>query len=145
MAAGARPIVVDEEREPSTVPDSDASDGGRVSREVFTREIDRRADDPNLAFFCVLDVSSGALSPSELEDSLAELVRSEEGDIVSRGPQRCVVLLQGAREGQLGPFLSRLRSRLAPAGEGDDPDLEVNVLSHPTDSYRIQELLVDGD
>ena len=119
-----------------------ASDGGRVPRSVFISEIERRAHDPTLAFFCVLDVTSDALSGVQLEAGLAEQVRDDEGDIVSADPERCVVLLQGAREGQLGPFLGRLRSRLQEqAGGNGDAGLDITVLSHPADADRIMALL----
>jgi hypothetical protein len=45
-----------------------------------------------------------------------------------------MVLLQGAREGQLGPFLARLRSRI-----GEQAVLD--VLSHPAEAGRIRSLL----
>jgi len=54
----------------------------------------------------------------------------------------CAVLLQGAREGQLDPFLTRLRGRIQEeAGDGVDPRVSIDVLSHPADSGRIRELL----
>ena len=120
----------------------DGSDGGRVSRDLFNREVTRRAADPVLAFFCLLDVTSGVLTSSDLEEVLAQQVRADEGDLVSGDSGRCAVLLQGARASQLGPFVARLRSRLEEsAGEKGDPDLAVEVLCHPADSDRIKALL----
>ena len=149
IATGAKPIPAggdgDEGQSatPSLIPEG--SDGGRVTRSVFIEEVERRAADADLAFFCVLDVSCGALAPDDLESALAEQVRADEGDIVSGGPERCAVLLQGARAGQIGPFLDRLRSRLEE--RADDSGVEIEVLSHPADSDRIMSLLgtPDGD
>ena len=118
------------------------AEGGRLEAEAFAAEFERRADDPVLGFFCVLDVSSGALEPTDLEEFLVDQVRVEEGDLVSRTGEGCVVLLQGAREGQLAPFLDRLRSRLDErAGKKGDPGLKLEVLSHPAESARIRSLL----
>lgn len=145
MATGAKPVLVDastEERSATADLICEASDGGRVPRSVFIEEIERRAANPDLAFFCILDVRSGVLSPEDLERALADQVRADEGDIVSGDPERCAVLLQGARERQLGPFLDRLRARLSErAGEDRDSDLDIGVLSHPADSSRIMALL----
>ena len=138
IATGARPMVAESESAGSRLL-VDSADGGRVPRNVFAEEVARRAADPDLAFFCVLDVQSGVLAPEDLEKALAEQVRADEGDIVSGTPDRCAVLLQGAREGQIGPFLSRLRSRLQErTGNGD---LDIGVLSHPADSERILALV----
>lgn len=129
IASGARPAVAATPPAPVLVPE-----GGLLSLEVFAGELGRREADPDLAFFCLLDVRVGDAGARELEDALVELVRSEEGDVVAGTDDRCLVLLQGAREGQLGPFLDRVRARL---GEG----IEVGVLSHPTDGERIRALL----
>jgi KaiC len=146
IATGAKPVLADGEGVDGTAAGAslipEESDGGRVPRGVFLREIERRAADPDLAFFCVLDVTSAVLAPADLESVLAEQVRADEGDIVSGDPERCAVLLQGAREGQLGPFLDRLRSRLEErAGQDGDPGLDIGVLSHPAESDRILALL----
>jgi DNA-binding NarL/FixJ family response regulator len=116
-------------------------DGGRVSVEDFTTELNRRAQNPVLTFFCILDVASGALAPKDLEQVLADQVRGDEGDLVARSAKGCVVLLQGAREGQLGPFLSRLRTRVGERAGGGDGELALDVLSHPSESARIRQLL----
>jgi DNA-binding NarL/FixJ family response regulator len=116
--------------------------GGPVPRRLFVEELSRRSTDPVLKFFCVLDVASGALGQAELEGALAEQVRADEGDLVSADSGRCAVLLQGAREGQLAPFLDRLRARLEErAGKKTDASVSVDVLSHPADADRIKKLL----
>ena len=141
IATGARPMAEASSDAGSRIV-LDQADGGRVSRSVFVEEVARRAADPNLAFFCVLDVQSGVLRPEDLEAAIADQVRAEEGDIVSGDANRCAVLLQGAREGQLGPFLGRLRSRLEEqAGKGGDSSLDIEILSHPADSEQIMTLL----
>lgn len=145
IATGAKPVLVDGsgDRASATAGLTPAeSDGGRVPRAVFIEEINRRAASPDLAFFCVLDVTSAAMSANELEEALADQVRAEEGDIVYGGPERCAVLLQGAREGQLEGFLRRLRSQLAHrAGINSESDLAIEVLSHPKESGEILALL----
>jgi len=141
IASGSKPM-------PST-PNGDGAgphliprpDGGRVTVDEFASELKRRAENPVLTFFCILDVASGALAPKDLEEVLADQVRGDEGDLVTRGAKGCVVLLQGAREGQLGPFLSRLRSRVGERAGGGDGELALDVLSHPAESARIRQLL----
>ena len=141
MATGAKPVLVDAsgDRKSATKVMPEASDGGRVPRSVFVDEVTRRAAQPDLAFFCVLDVRVERLQPDDLERALADQVRADEGDLVSVGGDRCVVLLQGAREQQLDGFLGRLHSTLgARAGGGE---IEIDVLSHPAESDRIMTLL----
>jgi DNA-binding response OmpR family regulator len=115
------------------------SDGARVPVDRLRSEIDRRSRDPVQRFFCVLDVASQALEADRLEQVLAQQVRAEEGDLVSTAAGRCAVLLQGAREAQLGAFLERLHQCLGEAanGGGVKPVAAVTVLSHPADADRI--------
>ncbi|MCZ6793007.1 MAG: hypothetical protein O7J95_05265 [Planctomycetota bacterium] len=147
IAAGSKPALQAAREDGSdgdagSGPIPDGSDGGRVPRDLFNREVTRRAADPVLTFFCLLDVTSGVLTSSDLEEVLAQQVRADEGDLVSGDSGRCAVLLQGARESQLGPFVARLRARLEErAGKKGDPDLAVEILSHPADSDRINALL----
>ncbi len=141
MAAGAKPVTAtgeDGEAAPFTAL---RRGGARVTRSAFLDEVDRRAADPDLAFFCVLDVKSAVLSPEDLEQALADQVRAHEGDIVSGEAGGCAVLLQGAREGQLGGFLDRLRSRLEERSGANGSSVEIEVLSHPAESSRIKALL----
>lgn len=142
MATGAKPVLVDAggARTSSTAGlRPEASDGGRVPRSVFIDEVARRAATPDLAFFCVLDVKADGLDPVALETTLAEQVRADEGDLVSGDADRCAVLLQGAREQQLGGFLGRLRSTLEDRAGGSG--VEIDVLSHPAEADRIMTLL----
>lgn len=145
IATGAKPVLVDGsgDRASATAGLTPAeSEGGRVPRSIFIDEINRRAASPDLAFFCVLDVKSPAMGADELEAALADQVRADEGDIVYGDDERCAVLLQGAREGQLGGFLRRLRSQLADrTGINGDSDLAIDVLSHPRESNEILALL----
>lgn len=141
IARGAKPIHEDEGEAPVSMVSGlipEDSDGGRVSRDTFIAEILKRAANPDLAFFCILDVTSAKLPTTELEVALAAQIRADDGDIVAMNSERCAVLLQGAREGQLGPFLDRLRSRLdeRPDAAGDAA-VSVEVLSHPADADRI--------
>jgi len=149
IATGATPVVDKDEGESggirSLIPEG--SDEGRVTTDMFIGEIERRAGSPNHAFFCVLDVSSAVLASDELEEALASQIRHDEGDIVAGGDKRAAVLLQGAREGQIGPFLDRLRSRVDQRASDNDAKLSIDVLSHPADADRIMEILrtVRGD
>jgi CheY-like chemotaxis protein len=142
IARGATPFEAmtdDGEQPDSTLIPAD-SDGGRVPLDTFRAEVERRAANPDYAFFCVLDIRSDSTSPDDLARTCAESVRSDEGDIVTAATERCAVLLQGAREGQLGPFLDRLRARLSEAGNGDG-GVEIDVLSHPSEADRIMAVL----
>ena len=141
IARGAKPIVTADGEEPVSMMSGlipEDSDGGRVSRDTFISEIVKRAANPDLAFFCILDITSTTLPSADLEVAVAEQVRADDGDIVAVNSERCAVLLQGAREGQLGPFLDRLRSRLDARPEaGGDSGVSIEVLSHPADAERI--------
>jgi len=145
IAAGSKPLPEENladrpESSPGLVPAG--SDRGRVPRALFRSELVRRSADPSLKFFCVLDVVSPRLGPESIEEILSQQVRSDEGDLVSSEGGRCAVLLQGAREGQLGPFLDRLRERFDDAsGGGKASDVTLGVLSHPADSEKIRSLL----
>ena len=143
MAAGPKPESdgrsVDEQRDTPTTSTSAVPDGGVVSKGALVEEVSRRAGDPSLTFFCLLRIASGQMSSSELKATLAEQIRDEEGDLVADGADQCLVLLQGAREGQSEPFLARLRTRLTERGSG--PDLDIGVLSHPSDAAAIHDLL----
>jgi CheY-like chemotaxis protein len=117
--------------------------GGRVPPDRFREELRRRAANPVSRYFCVLDVSPGSLTPAVVEQILVEQVRADAGDLVTTDSNRCAVLLQGAREGQLATFLDRLRARLrerlGAQAHGEEP--AVQVLSHPAESTRIRSLL----
>ncbi len=140
IITGAKPMTGEVEEDEGLIPPE--SDGGRVPRPVFVREVRRRAESAELAFFCVLDVTANGLAPEALEVLLADQVRADEGDIVSGASDRCAVLLQGAREGQIGPFLKRLRSRLEEQAAGNGGSgIGIDVLSHPAESERILALL----
>jgi len=141
IGRGAKPTVNAEGEEPLSMMSGlipEDSDGGRVSRDTFVSEILKRAGNPDLAFFCILDIASTKLPSVQLEIAVAEQVRADDGDIVAVHAERCAVLLQGAREGQLGPFLDRLRSRLDARPEANgDSGVSIEVLSHPADAERI--------
>ena len=117
-----------------------AAEGGRLSASDFAAELQRAAN-PVLTFFCILDVASDGLDPSDMEELLADQVRCDEGDLVSLSAKGGLVLLQGAREGQLGPFLSRLRTRIGERAGKGSPEVTIDVLSHPAESARIGSLL----
>ena len=149
IATGAKPVIDEGEGESAEILSLtlEGSNEGRVTPDTFIAEIERRGASPNHAFFCVLDVTSSVLASDDLEDALAAQIRHEEGDIVAAGDQRAAVLLQGAREGQLAPFLDRLRSRVDERATDNDARLGIKVLSHPADADRIMEILrtVRGD
>lgn len=115
--------------------------GGAVPADRFAQELARRAADPVLKFFCVLDVASGSLAVRDVEQVLLEQVRADEGDLISVNSDRCAVLLQGAREGQLRTFLERLRARLGERAGAGGREPTVSVFSHPADSAGIKTLV----
>jgi DNA-binding response OmpR family regulator len=115
--------------------------GGSVDPDRFEVEFLRRSADPVLKFFCVLEVASDSLGAAAVEEVLVEHVRADEGDLVAADTDRCAVLLQGAREGQLGPFLERLRSRLSERANSAGREPSVTVLSHPADAARIKAMV----
>jgi len=135
IATGSKPV-------PASKRENGASgaSGGKLSAELFVQELTRRAADPVLKFYCILDVSSGSLKASDVEQILLEQVRADEGDLVSADSDRCAVLLQGAREGQLRTFLERLRARLDERAAGGGRAATVAVLSNPADATKITAL-----
>lgn len=140
IATGSKPVPTTT-RENGSAAGSAAPTGGSVPRERFAQELRRRAGDPVMKFFCVLDVSAGALPASVVEEILIEQVRADEGDLVTADTNRCAVLLQGAREGQLATFLERLRARLSERAGTGGLEPTIAVLSHPADAARIRALL----
>jgi hypothetical protein len=135
IAAGSNPVVPSDDVQGARATKGDTNPlGGRFSSDDFAAELQRRAANPVLSFFCVLDVAAKGVPVAVLEELLAEHVRCDEGDMVAQNAKGCMVLLQGAREGQLGPFLARLRSRI-----GEQAVLD--VLSHPAEAGRIRSLL----
>lgn len=142
IETGARPMPegYDAQTESSGLLEALESDGGRVSRSTFVDQVTSRGADARLEFFCVLNVSANKLDSGTLERLLAEQVRADDGDIVSGNGTGCAVLLQGARQGQLGPFLSRLKDRLNTEADGD-AGLDVVVLSHPSGADEIASFL----
>jgi hypothetical protein len=115
--------------------------GGSVGHDCFVAEFERRAADPVMKFFCLLDVAPASMAPAAVERLLVDQVRADEGDLVSTDADHCFVLLQGAREGQLRAFLDRLNARLTATAGSDGPQPSVEVLSHPADASRIRAML----
>jgi hypothetical protein len=115
--------------------------GGSVPPDRFDQELTRRGADPVLKFFCVLEVASGSLATSTVEGILVDHVRADEGDLVAADTDRCAVLLQGAREGQIAPFLERLRGRLKERTQAEGLEPSVTVFSHPAEAVRIKTLV----
>ncbi len=140
IATGSKPVPTTT-REDTWAARSAATTGGSVPRDRFAQEFRQRASDPVMKFFCVLDVSAGTLPTSVVEEILTEQVRADEGDLVATDTNRCTVLLQGAREGQLGTFLERLRARLSERAGPGGHEPSIAVLSHPADAARIRALL----
>jgi DNA-binding response OmpR family regulator len=141
ITAGSKPIP--DGAHSAQAPATDGTHGGRVPLERLRGEISRRSQDSVQRFFCVLDIHSETLRADRLEEILSQQVRTEDGDLVTTAGGRCAVLLQGARESQLGAFLDRLHMRLDEAenGRGTQRAASVQVLSHPADADRISALL----
>jgi CheY-like chemotaxis protein len=116
--------------------------GGTVASGVFDEELRRRAADPTLRVFGVVVVRSSEVSDEELGRVLADEIRNEDGDLVTRGADGCLVLLQGARSEAAKAFLTRFRNRLA-QHIGRDPRLVFDAFAHPGESVRIFNVL-DG-
>ncbi|MGD2068517.1 MAG: ATPase domain-containing protein [Gemmatimonadota bacterium] len=95
----------DESRAPATV-------GGPVDRQTLAWEARRRAAEPDEAVFAVVALPARFLSVARLEEFLAAEIRDQEGDLVARDTDGCLLLLQGARPGQVEAFLDRVRTRL---------------------------------
>ncbi len=112
--------------------------GGRVSPDAFRSELERRSASDDLAFFCVLEVTADPARPEAVATVCADEVRADDGDLVAVTPAGCAVLLQGAREAQLGTFLARLGARMEAEVEGT---VEIEVLSHPAEADRIMAVL----
>lgn len=140
IATGSKPVPT-AARENGAAAGSGGATGGCVPRDRFAQELARRAADPVMKFFCVLDVAIGPLAKSVVEEILVDQVRADEGDMVATDTDRCAVLLQGAREGQLGAFLERLRARLSERVGSGGYEPSIAVLSHPADAARIRALL----
>lgn len=140
IATGARPVSSALSEADDRIDSIHAQyEDGRVPRQIFLREIGGRAKEPEQAFFCVLKVDHARLESGALEEVLSDQMRAEEGDLVTSLGEGCAILLQGARETQLGPFVDRLNAKLWEAGSSGD--FSVEVLSHPSDGARIVALL----
>jgi CheY-like chemotaxis protein len=145
ITTGARLVPEGGKKTASSSLPAFATTAETVSKSELGAEVERRAADPEHAFFCVLEISSTVLDPVALEKVLLSHVRHEDGDLVSTGDRGCIVLLQGARVSQLGPFLQRLEARVEEQVGRDGADLEIGVLSHPVDRERIKLLIGSSD
>ena len=117
-----------------------ATSGGCVTPEVLRAEVGRRASNPNLSVFCVVRLFSDSVTPGDLEIALAEAVRDEEGDLVTRTLDGCLVLLQGARRKQAQAFLTRFRSKLVDR-DGPGAGFCFDLLTHPAEKGQIDQML----
>ncbi len=113
---------------------------GRVSPEIFLQQVSDRAEQPDHAFFCVVTLRAKAVEPTGLESLAAAQMRAEEGDLVTVVDDLCVLLLQGAREAQVGAFMARLE-RAVEKDAGGARELAADVLSHPAEKGAIRGLL----
>jgi hypothetical protein len=136
IATGSKPV-------PASTRENGArsASGGKLTADRFVLELMRRSSDPVMKFFCVLDVSTGSLAVADVEQILLDQVRADEGDLVAADSDRCAVLLQGAREGQLGTFLERLKARLGERAATGGKQPTISVLSNPADAKRIDAMV----
>lgn len=141
MITGARPPGATGE---FPVVRADEPTGGVVDRAKFAEQVTVRAADADRAFFCVLAVQRGRLDGAALEKTMTSLVRTDEHDLVSLGRSDCLVLLQGAREGQLGRFIPRLEEQLRQLAAGGAVP-SYTLLGHPGDAARIRALTGAAD
>lgn len=114
--------------------------GGRVQQEVFGEEAARRAEDPILSVFSVVQLVSDSVIPGDLAIALSEEVRAQEGDLVTCTGRGCLILLQGARRKSAQSFLDRFRSELRYRGLVD-LDFRYEILTHPAEKERINLVL----
>ncbi|HKK94585.1 MAG TPA: ATPase domain-containing protein [Longimicrobiales bacterium] len=139
--------AVDAGARPPSSPDRDGTGadeqpGGSISPGEFTAEFERRAEHPILSFFCVVEAIADEMEASDLTELLSTQIRDEDGDLLTCDGKRCLVLLQGAREGQLSNYLGRLRARIGErTGLPPDSAVRLDVFSHPSQSGRIRTIL----
>jgi CheY-like chemotaxis protein len=131
--------------QPAPSPDAEPTEseelfGGLVVPEVFAKEARRRSARPNQCVFSVVHVRAGPVPPSKLGEMLADQVREDDGDLVARVPDGCLVLLQGARREPTKAFLARARREIE-RRLGWDPHPSFRVLVSPADKLRIDILL----
>lgn len=126
-------------RDTSSTDDPASPRGGVVDREAFGAELARRRTRADDGVFCLVSVPAGPLAVSRLEERLAREIRDEDGDLVSRETHRCLILLQGARDGQARSFLTRLRARLR--DELGGAEIETVWACHPAHPDEVDALL----
>lgn len=114
--------------------------GGRVPRDVLAEEARRRVGDPTLSVFSMVRLTSPVVEARDLEGSLAEEIRDEDGDLITCTSEGCIVLLQGARWDPAQAFISRFRSGLEKR-IGHDPALKTEILTYPAEKSEIEGLL----
>jgi hypothetical protein len=114
--------------------------GGVVELGVLSAEADRRGRDPTRSVFSLIALTARSATPDELTEALSREVRAEEGDILARTSEGCVILLQGARREPSKAFLARGRSGLE-ARLGRDPGLGIRVAAHPAEAEGVREML----
>lgn len=125
--------------------------GGTVEPARLASEADRRSRDPSSSGFSLVVVGSETAGDTTLLDVLANEIRSDEGDLVCRGPEGCLVLLQGARRGPARAFLDRVRFSLEKR-LGGAAALRFRVTTNPSEHEQVKSLLsrfiaaaADGD
>lgn len=114
--------------------------GGLVDPGSLASEVARRRGDPSNSVFSLVLIGSESAGDAELLDVLAGEIRGDEGDLVSRGREGCLVLLQGARREPARAFLSRVRASLE-MKLGGDSALRFQVGTHPAEPELLESLI----
>jgi CheY-like chemotaxis protein len=117
-----------------------ALQGGVVDPAFLASEAARRSQDPSASVFTLVAIGSGPDQAEELLEIVADEIRREEGDLAARGPDGCVVLLQGTRRGPAGAFLARVRSAVE-LRLGGDRAMLFQVATNPADHDQVESLL----
>jgi len=133
VAVGGKPASLAE----AVRLDSGNPTGGSVLVEAFKVELGRRAGDPVLSVFGLLRLGSSTVPASDLEKALSAEIRDEDGDMVTRSSDGCLVLLQGARWDSSQAFLTRFRTSLDKR-VGRDSGLRAEVMTNPADEDQIE-------
>lgn len=114
--------------------------GGGVTAEVFRKELLERSRDQRFSVFTLLRLVSDGVSPEDMEATLIQEIRADEGDLFTPIDDGCLILLQGARRKPAQSFVARFLSELE-GKTGLAGGVEFDLLSHPSEEDRLDLML----
>jgi CheY-like chemotaxis protein len=114
--------------------------GGAVTGEVFRREISERCKDGRFSVFTLVRLVSDGIAAEDLEATLAQEVRADEGDLFTPVDGGSLILLQGARRKPAQSFVARFLSELE-GKTGLTGGVEFDLLSHPAEVDQLEGML----